>query len=329
MIATKNRRLNRLRNSFAVVVLIILVVDGATIFVRHNDAKPVSVHDAITKYRSHTGHTPRPAGSATPRTPAPATATPAPLPTASTSPYPPSGQAPESHPPVTTATSAPHQTATARSGHPPSPSTSPTASPSPLSLPPPGVYSYSTTGGEQVGVPGGDRSYPKTTTITVERTSCGVNEIWAPSTQHSETRQLCLHNGAVRLAGFSTSVSFFGVGSAEHYTCGSDATVYSPGMTLGHGTTFRCASADSSAVQTVTPIGFTHLTVGGTKVRTLHITVASALSGANQGSSTQQLWLTTDHSVLVRNTGRIDATQHGVSYHESYDLRLDDLTPKQ
>ena len=199
----------------------------------------------------------------------------------------------------------------------------------PLTLPPAGVYAYTTTGSESIGVPGGTRSYPKTSTITVEDSGCGVSEDWQPNSQHSETRQLCINHGVVRLAGFSTRVAFFGVGSTETYACGHDAIVYSPDMTMGAATTFSCTSSDSTAQQTVTPDGFGHITVDGTSVRVLHVTVASTLTGENHGTSLQELWLSTDHSVLVKNTGRIDATQRGVNYHEKYALALQHLTPQQ
>ncbi|MBV9485196.1 MAG: hypothetical protein JO246_03995, partial [Frankiaceae bacterium] len=58
-------------------------------------------------------------------------------------------------------------------------------------LPPPGVYSFRTSGDEEVGLPGGHRDLPNTTTITVAATGCGESEEWAASTQHSESRVLC------------------------------------------------------------------------------------------------------------------------------------------
>lgn len=310
-----------------------LVADVATIYVRHNDAKPVTVHDALNKYRSDVHHSPTPAPTPThipsDRTPQPVGPTPSPTATDITTTGPGLPTQPPKHPVAPRPSSSPAPTTTHRTHPTRAPSPSPTPTAAPLSLPPPGVYAYSTTGSESIGVPGGSRSYPKTSTITVENAGCGVTEDWQPNNQHSETRQLCLHNGAVRLAGFSTRVAFFGVGSTETYSCGPDAIVYAPTMTLGKSTTFSCSSSDSTAKQTVTPVGFTHLTVDGTSVRVLHVTVASALSGANEGTSLQQLWLSTNHSVLVKNTGRIDATQGGVSYHERYSLDLQHLTPQQ
>lgn len=329
MVPTKTRQLQRLRITFGVAVVVVLIADGATIYVRHNDAKPVTVHDAVAQYRSDTHHTPTPVPTPTHtrRTPKPATPTPIPTTPATTSvpvapPTPSTAPRPSSSPsPRHTPSHQPHPTQT--------PTATPTVTASPLSLPPQGVYAYTTTGRESIGVPGGSRSYPDTSTITVENSGCGVIEDWQPNNQHSETRELCLHHGTVRLAAFSTHIAFFGVGSTESYTCGRDAVVYSPDMTLGQSTSFTCDSADSAAKQTVTPDGFDHLSVDGTSVRVLHITVASVLMGQNHGTSTQQLWLTTDHAVLVKNTGQIDATQRGVNYHEKYTLSLQHLTPQQ
>src|SRR5438128_2612798 len=85
---------------------------------------------------------------------------------------------------------------------------------------------HCTTGEERVAVPGGNRSLPKTTTITVEANGCGESEEWDASTQHSETRTLCVQGDEVRLAGFESKVSFFGFGSDDTYACGTDAVVY-------------------------------------------------------------------------------------------------------
>jgi hypothetical protein len=191
------------------------------------------------------------------------------------------------------------------------------------------VYSYATTGGEHIDAPGGNRPFPATTNITVETNGCGVTEKWDASTQHSETRQLCLHHGDVRLASFATTVKYLGFGSTNSYTCGSDAIVFSPDGKLGQASTVRCTSKDSTADLTVTPVRFQPLEVDGTSVRTLKVTVTSVLSGANQGHSSQQLWFTTDDSVLVKNTGTVDAKQGGVDYHEQYGLMLNHLTPSR
>lgn len=333
MVPTKTRQLQRLRVTFGVAVVMVLIADGATIYVRHNDAKPVTVNDAVAKYRSDTHHTPTPTPTHTQREPKPVKPTPnTSIPATTTVPVapPPTAAGPRS-----SSVPSPHHSPThqAQPIHTPTstttPSPTPTATASPASLPPPGVYAYTTRGSESIGVPGGSRSYPNTSTITVENSGCGVLEDWQPNNQHSETRQLCLHDGAVLLAGFSTQIGFFGVSSSESYVCGPDAIVYSPDMTIGQSTTFTCDSPDSAAKQTVTPDGFEHLTVDGTSVRVLHVTVASVLTGQNHGTSMQELWLTTNHSVLVKNTGQIDATRRGVNYHEKYSLSLQHLTPQQ
>jgi hypothetical protein len=316
--------------TFGVAVVIVLIADGATLYVRHNDAKPVSVNDAVAKYRSDTHRTPTPAPSPTRDTAAPKPPTPTPTPTSVATTTVPVAPPPGTTPPTTATRSPSGASSPSHRSHPTQqPTATPTPTASPLTLPPPGVYSYTTTGSESIGVPGGSRSYPKTSTITVENAGCGVKEDWQPNNQHSETKRLCLHHGVVRLAGFSTRVAFFGVGSTQTYTCGRDAVVYSPDMAVGQSSTFSCSSTDSTARQTVTPRGFTRLTVNGTSVRVLHVTVASMLTGANHGTSQQELWLSTDHSVLVKNTGRIDATQRGVNYHERYTLQLQHLTPQE
>jgi hypothetical protein len=248
----------------AVAIVIMIAADLFVVHARHVTAKPVTINQALERFRSH-------------------------LHTAS-----------------------------------PAPSTVETGA-----LPRPGVYTYATTGTEKIDLPGGSRMFPGTTTITVESSGCGVTEEWAPTSEHSESRQLCADAGTVRLASFTSRVAFFGFGNTETYRCGTDAVVYLTHHATGPKSSFRCTSGDSTAAETVTPKGIVRLRIGRRTVRTVRLSVRAALSGANAGTSDQNLWFTTGRGVLVRTAVHTDARQRGVDYHADYTLRLNDLHPQR
>jgi hypothetical protein len=191
------------------------------------------------------------------------------------------------------------------------------------------VYTYRTHGQERAAIPGGSRNLPDTTTITVEPAECGESEEWDASTEHSESRTLCVTGDSIRLASFTSRIAFYGFGNTDTYTCGTDAVVYSPDAEPGTATTFSCHGDNGTATETLTEVGYQHLTVGGTRVETLHVHVDATLTGDNKGHSSQDLWVTTDNSVLVRTKVSTDATGSGVHYTSAYRLDLTNLTPKR
>jgi hypothetical protein len=303
-------------------VIVVLSIDGVVAFARHNTAKPVSVDEAIQKFRSHTLQTTTP--TPTPR------ATPTGFNNQPGHPAVPGASPLSASTPGAVATnplSTPSQAPSATRHHRPGTSPAPTGTSRPVALPPTGVYSYRTSGEEEVGIPGGHRTLPATTTITVESTGCGESEEWDASTQHSETRVLCLDNGAVRLDSFTSKISFFGFGSTNTYDCGPDAVVYSPDTKLGEPLSFTCTSDNGAARQTLTEIGYRHIVVGGTRVRVLHVHVDTVLTGSNSGTSRQDLWVTTGTSIPVRTDVHTDATSEGAHYTSNYRLELTDLEP--
>jgi hypothetical protein len=111
-----------------------------------------------------------------------------------------------------------------------------------LSAPSPGSYPYATTGTEQTNIPGTARHYPATTTVTNNRSGCGVNQTWTPISQHSETQHLCIVNNAVHLLSYRTTISFFGQTITQQFKCASNAFIYSPTLRPGHTWSFTCTS---------------------------------------------------------------------------------------
>jgi hypothetical protein len=313
--------------ALAVTILIVAVADVATVWDRHSKAKPVTVRQAVQQYRASTHH------SAT----AAPTRTPTPTHTQSLA------QSPPSSPPQPTTPATPADTVMPTQGDPVSapasatpthssgtghPSSRPTAQPAPT-LSEPGVYTYATTGSEQTSVPGTERSFPATTPVTVAAKGCGESVTWQPFDQHSETQVLCLTHGGVRLASYQTKISFFGTGSNEDFKCPANALVYPQGFRPGQTSSFTCVSSDSQLTQQLTAVGFATLHAGGVAVRTLHIHVTATLSGSESGSSSQDFWVATSNSLVIRNKGRVDATQDGVNYKEKFNLRLDSVRPQR
>jgi hypothetical protein len=196
---------------------------------------------------------------------------------------------------------------------------------------PPGVlgtFSYQTTGSEGTTIPGTTRSYPSTTKITNTVHGCGVLSTWKPIPEHSQSQLLCPDGSSIKIKAYATTISFYGVTSGENFACSGASYIYQPGVKAGHVWRYSCKSSDAVAKQVATVIGYEKLTVGGTAVRTLHVKVATTVSGAESGTSTQEYWIDTTKPVLVKEFGKVSAKQQNVTYQSSYSLTLDSLTPK-
>ena len=191
-----------------------------------------------------------------------------------------------------------------------------------------GAFTYSTTGYEQTSIPGTKRTFPSKTTITNTQHDCGVVSTWKPVPEHVQSQLLCPSGKALKVIAYQTTISFFGVSSGEDFACSGDSYIYKPGAAAGQVWNYQCKSADAVAKQTAHVIGYSTMTVGATAVRVLHISVATTLSGADNGKSTMDYWIATNKPVLLKETGSVQATQKGIDYQASYSLTLDSLTPK-
>ena len=196
---------------------------------------------------------------------------------------------------------------------------------------PPGVlgtFSYATTGSEGTNIPGTHRNFPKTTKITNKLQGCGVASTWKPIPEHVQKQVLCPAGDGIKVKSQQTTIMFFGVTSGENFKCSGPSYVYRKSVAAGDTWKFKCKSADATAVQTSTAVGFETIDVGGTAVKTLHVHVDTTLRGNDSGTSTQDYWIAVKKPVLVKEVGEVTATQQSVHYSSTYSLALKSLSPK-
>jgi hypothetical protein len=208
----------------------------------------------------------------------------------------------------------------------PAPANIPSKTPAPASVL--GTFSYATTGGESTNIPGTSRQFPKITKITNKLEGCGVASTWKPIPEHVQKQVLCPDADGVKVKSYATTISFYGVSSGENFKCSGPSYVYRSDVRAGDTWTFKCKSPDAVAVQHSRAVGYETINVGGTAVRTLHVHIETKLKGDSSGLSVQDAWIGTKQPVLVKETGRVNATQQNVHYTSSYSLALKSLSPK-
>ena len=216
----------------------------------------------------------------------------------------------------------------------PSTTASPTTVAPPAQLPEPGVYTYATTGSDGVDALGGARhQYPATTTLTVVESGCGVTERWVAAVERWDETTACLSpdGTGVSMVHFTGFHRFFGGDSTDDYACSGDPRP-TRATSAGAAWTTTCIAADETVVHHGTVGAVEELDVGGTSVRTIHVTDVED-DGDPTDHQVIDTWYQEGTDLVVRRTSRIATSSSSpvglVHYDEAYQIDLQSLTPQR
>ena len=278
----------------------VLLADVAALAL-HDEATPFTAEQALEEFRAEPTASPSPSlmTSAAPSPPPPASAG-----------------------PVTTAPSAAATGAAA--------SPSPVASAAPERLTP-GVYTYATSGHEEVDILGGSRhDYPAETSMTYRRLPCGVQTRWQPLKERYSVDDLCETSAGGELRRAAQRHTFFGQAQDENLVCPPGLVVLPRQPRQGQVSTGTCRSEETAVALRVEVVGLTRMDVGGRSTEVVHLRVGGRLSGAARGVTKREEWLTRA-GLLVRTVSVVDSdreTEVGTAhYSEQYELNLTSLDP--
>ncbi len=200
-------------------------------------------------------------------------------------------------------------------------------------IPDQGVYSYTTSGGEQTTLLGTSRhDYPNPTTIAVRATDCGYQQTWTALDKRVEEWTMCRQPDALRPRSFRDVHSFYGRTDDRTYACsGGDF----PLRTGGQEQTIVCKTDSTTRTDRVRAVGRESIKVNGTAVDTVHLRDRYTLSGTTVTDSpgTMDWWLDPDTGLPIRVRVSIqDASDTPIGkpakYREQYELTLRSLKPQ-
>jgi hypothetical protein len=175
-------------------------------------------------------------------------------------------------------------------------------------LPAPGVYSFRTTGGEQLSVAGIARSFPGLTRMVVTDRRCATVE-WEPLVQHTESMVVCPTSGTGLAMTISvTHEEFAGLRTTTRIRCGAGAYVVPPRST---GTTWSssCRAPGQTIALHGRLVGATELSVGGHSEAALHTRVTLTFSGSQRGTNPTDYWVSATDGLILREEERVDLIQ--------------------
>jgi hypothetical protein len=292
----------------AVLLLGVVAVDTGAVLL-HDDATPYGAGQAVADFRRQHAASgvsvPSAAAATATSTPSAAPSTPVPSSTAH-----PTG-APTTAAAAPRATPAPPSAATLQEG----------------------VYSYATSGHEEVDILGGARhDYPDQTTVTYQRGGCGDEDRWQPLKERYSANTVCRGAHGLEARSSVQRHQFFGQSDEQVLTCAPGLVLVPDDPRAGQVFTGECRSADTDVRLTIRVRELVTLQVGGRSVPTVHISVDGQLSGSSRGTNHREEWFTRA-GMLVRGTASTESdrdTSAGVvHYSEVYELRLGSLDPQR
>jgi hypothetical protein len=199
-------------------------------------------------------------------------------------------------------------------------------------LPPPGVYRYRTSGGEQLSIGGIERSFPSATDMIVTDATCATMK-WEPLEQHTEGLVECpLGHGAF---GITTALSYeqiAGTQTTDVIRCPADTYLVPPDPSAGERWHTTCHSTDQNVVFSGQVVGMSSVNVGGHSVPALHTRLALSFSGAESGTNPNDYWVSLQNGLILGQRETVDVSQQAgplgsVRYTEQMAIRITSETP--
>jgi hypothetical protein len=211
--------------------------------------------------------------------------------------------------------------------------------------PPPGVYIYAGSGGERLSFMATSQSQGGNLPGTVTRRANGC---WTftivYNSFHRQSSRRCAVDGRLVERGNTTDQKFdFGPLSQSEHTvvkCDPAITLYEPAFTPGDTSPVHCTARSRTTKATMTQRGHvtfvarTTVTVGGIRVPALHYTQDLELSGDQQGTAHEDVWIAASNGLPLREERRTSvvspapAPLNHVTYSEDGQWLLTSLVPK-
>lgn len=219
-----------------------------------------------------------------------------------------------------------------REGTTTAPSSTPSA-PEALGLPAAGVYVYATDGSERIDILGGaTHDYPAETTVTIERTACGLRQRWTPLAERGDDEELCVTDDGLERRVLRTHHEFFAFGDDTTFTCEPGYLVVPADPEPGDSWTTDCTAGSTRLVGRGEVVELTVRRIAGVDVDTVHVRIEEESSGDDEGTSSDDYWFRRSDGLLVERASsvrtRSDSPVGTATYEESFTLRLTSLEPQ-
>jgi hypothetical protein len=199
-------------------------------------------------------------------------------------------------------------------------------------LPPPGVYRYRTTGGEQLSFGGISRSFPAATDMIVTDARCATLK-WEPLEEHIEGLVECpTEDGGLSISSAPSYESIAGTQTTSDVHCPAGTYLVPPDASAGERWHTTCHGQGQNVVFSGQVIGLSSVAVGGHRVPALETSLTLYFSGSESGTNPNDYWVSLQDGLILRQRETVDVSQGAgplgsVHYAEQMAITLNSLTP--
>jgi hypothetical protein len=196
-------------------------------------------------------------------------------------------------------------------------------------LPAPGVYSYRTTGGESLSLPGMARSFPPSTSMIVMGGNCATVS-WVPLTQHTETTTECAGpDGGFTVPRLVTQESIAGTDATSSVACPATAYLLPPNAISGQKWAATCAlqSPAEKVMLAGVALGKSTMSIAGHSVTVEHTRFTLTFDGSQAGTNPTDFWIVPTSGLIAQEKEEVSVTSGGVDYTENMLSTLTNLSP--
>jgi hypothetical protein len=201
-------------------------------------------------------------------------------------------------------------------------------------LPPPGVYAYRTSGGEQLSFGDIARQFPTASEMIVTDAGGCSTMRWVPLEQHTESLAVCTgSDGAYRITSMSSSETIAGVQTTMAIRCPSTTYLVPPDPAADDRWRSTCTATGHHKVGvTGQVVGPAWVDVGGRRVPSLHTRLTLRFSGAESGTNPNDYWLSDQDGLVLRQRETVNLSQDAgplgsVDYRETMAIGLRSAEP--
>jgi hypothetical protein len=199
-------------------------------------------------------------------------------------------------------------------------------------LPPPGVYRYRTSGGEELSIGGINRSFPGTTEMVVTDSGCATI-MWDPLEQHTEGVIVCTTDqGALTMNTALSDEEIAGTHVVDTYHCPSDAFFVPPHPSPGQKWKATCHGMGERVEFSGQILRMSDVKAGGLEIPAIHTRLTLSFAGAEAGTNPTDYWVSTQDALILAERESVHVKEGSgplgsVNYSEHLALAIDSTAP--
>jgi hypothetical protein len=201
-------------------------------------------------------------------------------------------------------------------------------------LPPPGVYRYLTSGGEQLSLGDIGRSFPTTSEMIVTEDGCATMK-WEPLVQHMEGLVECPErNGSLVVESALSYEEIAGTKTTSVIHCPATTYFVPPDWFVGERWNSKCHSEGERVGVSGEVVGASWVDVGRNREPAVHTRLTLFFSGSESGTNPNDYWVSLNGGLILRQRETVEMREKAgplgdVRYAEQMAITLASIVPER